>query len=151
MNKVSRLVLIVYAAVFFSSNVFAKDDHFMIVNNSHWTIDIKATNNNYCVYWASPYEKKVVPHSYSIWTVAFNRTWFTKCSAHHSSQDFDITFTLGNKKYSTTFVWYKSVGGPGEIRLTTLPDYLDMIVTNYFGDFGRHDGRIVTFTSRKHP
>ena len=152
MNKVSRLVLIVYAAAFFSSNVFALDDYFKMVNHSHWFIDIKATNNNYCVYWASPYRMTLFPHRHSIWRVAYNAAWFSKCSSHHSSQEFDITFTLGNKKYSTTFEWYKRVLHPGEIRLPKLPDYLDMRVTNvdgYVDDY--NDGRVVTFISSKHP
>ncbi len=148
MNKVSRLVLIVYAAVFFSSNVFALDDYFKIVNKSHWIISIKVTNNNYCVYWASPYEVHLGPTGYSIWTVAFNTAMFTKCNFYHSSQEFDITFTLGNKKYSTTFEWYKRVLHPGEIRLPTLPDYLDIRVTNGYGRVGYNDGPIVTFISR---
>ena len=152
MNKVSRLVLIVYATAFFSSNVFAQDDYFKIVNHSRWTISIKATNNNYCVYWASPYRRTLAPHRHSMWTVAYNTTWFTKCSLLHSSQEFDITFTLGNKKYSTTFEWYKRVNHPGEINLPTLPDYLDMRVTNVYGYVGDdNDGRVVTFISRKHP
>ena len=151
MNKVSRLVFIIYAAVFFSSNVFAADGFFKIVNHSHWNISIKATNNNYCVYWASPYKMTLVPNSYFTWTVAYSRKWFTKCAVRRSSQEFDITFTLGNKKYSTTFEWYKPVRGRGEITLPTLPDYLDMKVTNDYDKIRYNYGSVVTFTSRKHP
>ena len=151
MNKVFRLVFIVYAAAFFSSNVFALDAYFTVINHSHWTIDIKDTPNNYCVYWASPYEKKVIPNSYFIWRVAFNRTLFSTCSVHHSSQDFDITFTLGNKKYSSTLTWYKSTPGVGELRLPELPKYLDIKVTHDYGKVGGTVGAVVTFTSPKHP
>ncbi len=59
MKKVSRLVFIVYAAAFFSSNVFALNEYFFVLNNSRWTIDIEATSNKYCVYYATPYEKRL--------------------------------------------------------------------------------------------
>ena len=149
MNIVSRLVFIVYAAVFFSSNVFALNSSFIIVNSSHWTIDIKDTNNNYCVYWTSPYEMRVVPHSHFTWTVAYKTTWFTKCSVYHSSQEFNITFTLGNENYATTFQWYKPVGKDAQIRLPKFPDYLKIKVTNEDGSYRDFNGRIVTFTSLK--
>ena len=151
MNKVFRLVFIVYAAAFFSSNVFAADDYFIVMNHSHWTIDIKGTPNNYCVYWVSPYEKKIIPNSYFIWRVAYNRTLFTKCAVNSSSQDFDITFTLGNKKYSSTLTWYTTNPGVGHLRLPELPKYLDIKVTHDYGTVGGTEGPIVTFTSPKHP
>ena len=140
MNKVSRLVFIVYAAAFFSSNVFALNKYFFVLNNSRWTIDIEATSNKYCVYYATPYEKRLVPDSHVIFKVAYNTTWFTKCNFYHSSQDFDITFTLGNKKYSTKFVWYKPFNSRDEILLPTFPGWLKIKVTwtddKYFDKFG---------------
>ena len=144
MNKVSRLVFIVYAAALFSSNVFAKDDYFFVLNNSSWTIDIKATSEKYCVYYTTPYEKRLETDSHVTFMVAYNTAGFTKCNFYHSSQEFDITFTLGNVTYATTFEWYKPVNRAGKINLPTFPGYLSIKAKIHYGDYFDKTGPIVT-------
>ena len=144
MNKVSRLVFIVYAAAFFSSNVFALDDYFSVLNNSRWTIDIKTNSEKYCVYYATPYEKRLEPDSHVIFTVAYNSALFSKCNFYHSSQEFDITFTLGNETYANRIEWYKPFRKRGRIYLPTFPSYLRIKTKIHYDKYFTKYGPILT-------
>ena len=149
MKKVSSLVFAVYAAAFFSSNVFAKDKYFSVLNNSRWTIDIKATSEKYCVYYVTPSEKRLEPDSHVIFMVAYNTAGFTKCNFYHSSQEFDITFTLGNETYAYRFEWYKPVNNRGEINLPTFPSYLRIKTKIHYDKYFTKYGPILTIDNDK--
>ena len=123
MKTVCRLMFIVCVAVFFSSNTFARDTNFYIQNKTRWPIDVSVSGNNYCVYSAGPSKKTVMPGSNDLFNVSYEAKFFSKCSSHHSSQDFNITIKLANnKKYSTTLVWYKPFASRAELRMPTIPE-----------------------------
>ncbi len=148
MNKVARLMFIGYAAVFFSSNVFAgKDVYFFIKNNTRWSMDVSATGNNFCIDGVYPIEKIIKPHGRSTFRVTYKRDWlYSKCSLYHSSQDYKVTFTLANnKKYSTTLTWYKPWGSAPILQIPPIPDDKPIKALITSGPFPNGSGPIVTF------
>ena len=148
MNKVARLMFIVYAAAFFSSNVFAgKNAYFFIKNNTRWSMDVSATGNNFCIDEVYPVEKIIKPHGHSSFQVIYSRDWFgSKCSVYHSSQDYLVTFTLANnKKYSTTLTWYKPWGSVPILQIPPIPDDKPVKALITRGPFNDGSGPIVTF------
>ena len=85
-----------------------------------------------------------MPGDQHAFQVEYSFKWFwSTCSVHHSSQDFNVTFTLANKKkYSTTLAWYKPYGKEQEVIASKIPDipgheHLKVKVT-YASFFGKY-------------
>ncbi len=147
MNKVARLMFIVYAAVFFSSNVFAgKKAYFFIKNNTRWSMHVSAVSS-FCVQDVTPDDKIIEPHSHFVFQIIYKHGWFfSKCSVYHSDQHFMVTFTLANnKKYSTTLLWYKPWNHPAYLSVPPIPDDNPIKAVITSGSFLSTSGPIVTF------
>ena len=148
MNKVARLMFIVYAAVFFSSNVFAGVDVFFFIrNNTRWSMNVSATGNNFCINGVYPVNKIINPHGHCAFQVNYKRDWFySRCSLYHSHQDYLVTFTLANnKKYSTTLTWYKPWNSEPILQIPPIPDDKPIKALITSGPFNDGSGPIVTF------
>ena len=150
MKTVIRLMFIVCVAVFFASNVFAdtilpiiKQDvnvYFLIKNHTHLRMDVSVTGNKYCVFKATPSKCTIMPGDQHAFDVDYSKAWFwSTCSVHHSSQDFNVTFILANKKqYSTTLTWYKPYRKGSEIltpKIPKIPGHEHLKVKVIYGSF----------------
>ena len=151
MSTVSRLMLTVCVAVFFSSNVFAKVAYFLINNNTHMDMDFHPTGNKYCVYSAAPEYGDILPGNWQEFAVNYSRLWIDSlCYLEHSSQEFlgSIQPEIGTLHHFTV-TWYKPYRKDPEIRISKLPkipghEHFKVKISS--GSFVGTHGPIVTFS-----
>lgn len=87
--------------------VNADDDYVYVFNKTFEPISVKSTSS-YCINSVKPPSLQIEPGHFKKIDVDYSDKW--GCSFVHSSQDFEVTFTVKSHQCRAVFEYYKKVG-----------------------------------------
>lgn len=99
--------------------VNADDAYIHVFNKTVEPISVKSTSS-YCIESVEPPSLQIEPGHFKKIDVDYSDKW--GCGFVHSSQDFEVTFTLKSHQYRAVFEFYKKVGKDPTYSIVSDPD-----------------------------